>query len=277
MFFFSSYFSLLLGLLVISEISSISFLLQIESVETEDVSDFLGEVDSSKHLAASFIDEMDCKGPGYVKGKKMLEILSFDEVIEDDMDTREGGEDRSRVDHQRDMGGRDMEISGVERRNEHRDMERDKIRDIERDKLRDIERDQIRDRLRDMNRDTIRDKVRDEKRDGAIEVNGDGGGGVVISPAATGDPVSVLTVRTVLETFKRLGSISTPEINFKLAIPFEKRQVKESSKFKEEYLEVKSQLRKVSGGLGKEKYHEEKERRKSLPFPWPQSPHEQGL
>ena len=77
---------------------------------------------------------MDCEDPGAVKGKEMLEILSFDEVIEDDMDTREGGEDRSRVDHQSDMGGRDMEITGDERRDEHRDMERDKTRD----KLRDI-------------------------------------------------------------------------------------------------------------------------------------------
>ena len=196
------------------------------------------------------------------------------------------------MDCQSDMVGGDMEISGDKWREEHRDMERDKIKDIdrdderdkirdmERDKIRDMERDKIRDkgrdRLRDMKRDKIRDKVRDEKRDGANEVNRDGGGGVM-TPAATGDSVSVLTVRTVLETFKRLGSISTPEINFKLAIPFEKRQVKESSKFKEEYLEVKSQMRKVSGGLGKEKYHEEKERRRSLPFPWPQSPHEQGL
>ena len=37
----------------------------------------------------------------------------------------------------------------------------------------------------------------------------------------------------------------------------------------EEYSEVKSDLRKVSGGLGKEAYHAEKERRKSVPFSWP--------
>ena len=67
--------------------------------------DFLGEVDSSKHLAASSVDEMDCEDPTAVKGKEMLDVLSFDEVIEDDMDTREGGEDRSRVDHQSDLGG----------------------------------------------------------------------------------------------------------------------------------------------------------------------------
>ena len=80
-------------------------------------------------------------------------------------------------------------------------------------------------------------------------------------------PHPVLTVEKVLETFKRISSIKTPDINTKLAIPFKKQPVVSRTKFKEEYSDIKSDLRKVSGGLGKEAYHTEKERRKSQPFP----------
>ena len=84
-------------------------------------------------------------------------------------------------------------------------------------------------------------------------------------------PHPVLTVEKVLETFKRISSIKTPDINTKLAIPFKKQPVVSRTKFKEEYSDIKSDLRKVSGGLGKEAYHTEKERRKSQPFPWPKA------
>ena len=84
-------------------------------------------------------------------------------------------------------------------------------------------------------------------------------------------PHSVLTVEKVLETFKRISSIKTPDINSKLAIPFKKQPAVSRTKFKEEYSDIKSDLRKVSGGLGKEAYHTEKERRKSQPFPWPKA------
>ena len=91
----------------------------------------------------------------------------------------------------------------------------------------------------------------------------------VTSRVGVGSPYPVLTVEKVLETFKRISAIKTPEINSKLAIPFNKQSVVSSVKFNEEYSEVKSNLRKVSGGLGKEAYQAEKERRKSEPFSWP--------
>ena len=91
----------------------------------------------------------------------------------------------------------------------------------------------------------------------------------VTSRVGVGSPYPVLTVEKVLETFKRISAIKTPEINSKLAIPFNKQSVVSSVKFKEEYSEVKCNLRKMSGCLGKEKA--EKERRKSEPFTWPHS------
>ena len=45
----------------------------------------------------------------------------------------------------------------------------------------------------------------------------------------------MLTVEKVLETFRRISSIKTPDINSKLAIPYQKEPVKSSRKFKEEY------------------------------------------
>ena len=89
------------------------------------------------------------------------------------------------------------------------------------------------------------------------------------SRVGVGSPYPFLTAEKVLETFKRISAIKTPEINSKLAIPFNKQSVVSSVKFNEEYSEVKSNLRKVSGGLGKEAYQAEKERRKSEPFSWP--------
>ena len=57
-----------------------------------------------------------------------------------------------------------------------------------------------------------------------------------------------------------------------------KDPVKSSNKFKQEYEGVKSDLRKISGGLGKVAYQKEKERRKSLPFEWPlASPPVEGI
>ena len=136
---------------------------------------------------------------------------------------------------------------------------------LERDKIRDVERDEERDVERDMNIDFARDRNRDLERDGEEGQEGNFGDNVV------------LTVEKVLEVFDRMKNITTPNINSKLAVPFNKNPVKSSAKFKEEYKDVKEALRKISGGLGKVKYHEEKDRRKSLPFAWPQvSPSSEG-
>ena len=146
-------------------------------------------------------------------------------------------------------------------RDRARDVKRDKIRDLERDRLRDAKRDEE----RDMDRDFARDRNRDMERGGKEGQEGNFGDNVV------------LTVEKVLEVFDRIKNITTPNINSKLAVPFNKIPVKSSAKFKEEYKDVKEALRKISGGLGKVKYHEEKERRKSLPFAWPQvSPLSEG-
>ena len=91
------------------------------------------------------------------------------------------------------------------------------------------------------------------------------------SRVGVGSPYPVLTAEKVLDTFKRISAIKIPEIDSKLAIPFNKQSVVSSVKFKEEYSEVKCNLRKMSGGLGKEAYQAEKERRKSEPFTWPHS------
>ena len=86
-----------------------------------------------------------------------------------------------------------------------------------------------------------------------------------------GTPEPVLTVEKVLEVFNRIKNVTTPAINSKLAVPFKKNPVKDSTKFKQDYPEVKSSMRKISGGLGKDAYQEEKKRKNSLPFPWPAS------
>ena len=72
-----------------------------------------------------------------------------------------------------------------------------------------------------------------------------------------------------MEVFKRITSVNTPSINSRLALPFKKWPVKDSTKFKKEYAEIKDDLRKITGGLGKENYKEQREKRKSLQFPWP--------
>ena len=154
-------------------------------------------------------------------------------------------------------------IAVVEERHRVRDEERDVMRDEQRDKARDRQRDKIRDRARDAKRDRESD-LKDGERGDPDE-------------SASADSKPVLTVEKVMEAFQRITSVNTPNINSKLAIPFEKTPLKNSSKFKEEYLDVKSGLRKVSGGLGKDAYQKEKERQKSLPFAWPQRSHvEQG-
>ena len=42
--------------------------------------------------------------------------------------------------------------------------------------------------------------------------------------------VTELTVEHVMEVFKRITSVNTPSVNSRLALPFKKRPVKESSK-----------------------------------------------
>ena len=154
--------------------------------------------------------------------------------------------------------------------------ERHRVRDDdERYMRRDEQRDRQRDKERDRQRDKIRDRARDAKRDRESDLKGGERGDPDESAAADSKPV--LTVEKVLEVFQRITSVNTPTINSKLAVPFEKTPLKNSSKFMDEYIGVKSGLRKVSGGLGKDAYQKEKERRKSFPFAWPQiSPVEQG-
>ena len=79
----------------------------------------------------------------------------------------------------------------------------------------------------------------------------------------------VLTVEKVLQTFQRINQIKTPEINSKLAIPYNKPILVTSVEFKENYCDIKSDLRKISGKSGHDAYQREKDRRKSLPFEWP--------
>ena len=184
-----------------------------------------------------------------------MEGVGSDEV--EDMDfCKEGG------DSDREMQ-RDRDKNVV--RDKERDLRRDKERDLVRDKERDKERDFTRDKERDELRDRLRDIARDEVRDLGLIERGD------ISVVAVGTPPPVLTVEKVMEVFKRIKSVSTPDINNKLAIPCKKPPVKDSSLFKQEYAEVKESLRKISGGLGKVSYQAEKERKTSAPFTWPAS------
>ena len=64
--------------------------------------------------------------------------------------------------------------------------------------------------------------------------------------------------------------MSTPAVNTLLALPYKKRPVSSSSSFKAAWTEQKEYLRKVSGRGGL--YQENKERRRSESFPWPDSP-----
>ena len=189
----------------------------------------------------------------------------------------EQGEQGDRVmfrDIESDVRDRDVARVG----NVTRDRERDLARDRERDEIRDRERDKVRDRERDVIRDRERDRVRDFERDIArdresdvdrVRVTGRGSDTEQVMDIESGSGNSVLTVEKVLEVFRRISSVNTPTINSQLALPFKKRPVKDSSQFKKEYVEIKNDLRKVSGSSGKVAYQEEQERRKSLPFNWP--------
>ena len=87
--------------------------------------------------------------------------------------------------------------------------------------------------------------------------------------AAYSTPPPVLTVEKVMEVFKRIKNVNTPDINTKLAIPYKKAPVGDSTLFKHEYAELKQSLGKISGGLGKQAYQAEKKRQTSAPFSWP--------
>ena len=160
-----------------------------------------------------------------------------------------------------------------------RDLERDRRRDLERDFLRDRsrdrERDQIRDAKRDAERDAVRDEerdsVRDRERDAIRDQERDAAKEAVETRDGEEKNTPELTVEKVMEVFKRISSVNTPEINSNLAIPFKKEPVNDSSKFKEEYSVAKNDLRKTTGGKGKGSYQEEKKRKLSLPFPWPKA------
>lgn len=153
----------------------------------------------------------------------------------------------------------------------NRDYERDRIRDIERDKNRDKERDEVRDRERDEVRDRQRDEVRDRERDRVRDKERDDSAIRELTITSHEGGEAELTVKKVLEVFKRISSIKTPLINSQLALPFNKNPVKDSKKFKEEYAQVKNDIGKIDGKKGKCSYEEEKERRKSVPFKWPES------
>lgn len=64
--------------------------------------------------------------------------------------------------------------------------------------------------------------------------------------------------------------VTTPNINNQLALPYKKRPVDTSSAFKAVWSTQKEYLRKVGGKGGL--YKENKEKRKSESFPWPDSP-----
>ena len=80
---------------------------------------------------------------------------------------------------------------------------------------------------------------------------------------------NILTLEKVLNTFRRISQINTPEINSKLAIVYNKPPVKDRHAFKESYATHKEELRKISGAGGKDAYSKEKEKRLSVPFEWP--------
>ena len=86
------------------------------------------------------------------------------------------------------------------------------------------------------------------------------------------------SVFDIIQTFWKasLSSINTPTINSQLALEYNLSKVKSRQKFKDEYASVKEGIRKISGGMGIDAYHAEKERRMSLPFPWPQESPEYG-
>ena len=67
-------------------------------------------------------------------------------------------------------------------------------------------------------------------------------------------------------------SVNTPNINSLLALPYKKRPIVSSTGFKTVWSEQKEYLRKVTGKGGKGSYQENKERRRSENFPWPESP-----
>ena len=89
------------------------------------------------------------------------------------------------------------------------------------------------------------------------------------SPGLFSSPAPLLTIKNVFDIFPKVTKITTPEVNSRLAIPFKKPQVASRVEFKESYSETRNSLRKMSGKIPN--YHEEKERRQSLPFNWPVS------
>ena len=180
----------------------------------------------------------------------------------------------------------ERDLNRDRRRDLERDAERDLVRDRDRDRDRDRERDLERDVVRDLERDIVRDKERDEmrdkERDAEIVLVSDSERELGLfmrrDNSENRDDTPELTVEKVLDVFKRISSIQTPVINSQLAIPFKKKPVKDSSKFRQEYANVKSDMRKTTGGLGKDSYQQEKERKRSLPFQWPDiSPDYSGI
>ena len=61
--------------------------------------------------------------------------------------------------------------------------------------------------------------------------------------------------------------VTTPNINSQLALPYQKPPVNSSTDFKVEWMNKKEYVRKASSKDGM--YYENKERRRSEPFPWP--------
>ena len=66
-------------------------------------------------------------------------------------------------------------------------------------------------------------------------------------------------------------SVTTPEINSRLALPFKKTPLDSSTEFKDIYTEKKEYVSRVSGsGGGGASYQEKKQQRRSEEFPWPE-------
>ena len=186
-----------------------------------------------------------------------MEVLriSEDEVSDEDFECGRYKDEKDEQSDETRNGSRD-ELR-------QREMARDKQSDIVRDEKRDLARDKARDEERDKQREIVRNTASDMQK----EMTGDKAIGIegVDAPIT---PEPVLTVEKVMEVFNRIKKVNTPAINSKLAVPFKKLPVKDSIRFKQDYSEVKENLRKISGGLGKSAYQDEKKRRNSLPFPW---------
>ena len=249
------------GIKVFQNTTSVKDIIEVGWEVDKDVISEKEKVMNMEGVKSDEVEDMDLVKEG---------IIESDEVIDTDMDRNLVG-DKKRV----------MDVG--KERDMIRDKERDMIRDQERDMIRDKERDLVRDKERDLARDKERDFAKDKERDDLNSLR-DGRdkvtdmdtaqtkvleGDISGAGAAFTTPPPVLTVEKVMEVFKRLKNVNTPDINTKLAIPYKKPPVVDSSLFKHEYSELKESLGRISGKGGKAAYQAEKKRQTSASFSWP--------